>query len=196
MVTLEQPIGSNVIPGDKLGSIRDGIQSGEGTYLQKGKILASVVGTVALDENLVTVTPRKPIRSKLVPQVGQVVLVRIVRITQQRAVCDIMALPDGSTPVEPWEATLRLEDVTSSTTEKWAMEEAYLPGDWILARILALGDARRYHLTTAEASLGVVYALSRDSQEVLKAVSYKEMECPTTGRREPRKCARPPSLSP
>lgn len=40
------------------------------------------------------------------------------------------------------------------------MYDCFRPGDIVRARVLSLGDARSYHLTTAHNSLGVVRAKS------------------------------------
>lgn len=40
------------------------------------------------------------------------------------------------------------------------MYDCFRPGDVIRAKVLSLGDARSYHLTTADNALGVVHAKS------------------------------------
>lgn len=71
------------------------------------------------------------------------------------------------------------------------MKDAFRPGDLVVAKVLALGDTRRYMLTTAEPGLGVIYGTSKVGN-TLRVVNWKEMEDSTTGVRESRKCARPP----
>lgn len=40
------------------------------------------------------------------------------------------------------------------------MQECFLPGDIIKAKILSMGDSRKMYLTTAGNDLGVVFARS------------------------------------
>ena len=100
--------------------------------------------------------------------------------------------------LEEWqrpEGAIRKEDVRTGASEQVLLiQESFLPGDLVLARVLSLGDTRRYLLGTAEPQLGVLRALSATSGKPMIPVSYKEMECPETGVKEPRKCAKPRKL--
>lgn len=69
------------------------------------------------------------------------------------------------------------------------MYKSFRPGDIILARVLSLGDAQAYLLTTAENELGVVSATS-ESGETMIPISWCEMQCPKTLMKENRKVAR------
>ena len=80
-------------------------------------------------------------------------------------------------------------DATPSA-EAFKLVQAFRPGDWIVARLLSMGDARRYFLSTAEATLGVIHATSA-SGATLVAVSHDTMQDPVTKIKEARKCARP-----
>ena len=52
---------------------------------------------------------------------------------------------------------------------------------------------KQYFLSTAETYLGVIHAKSSISGQSMIPMSYKEMECPETGMKELRKCAKPPT---
>ena len=69
------------------------------------------------------------------------------------------------------------------------MQHCFRPGDLVRARALSLGTMREYRLSTAEDSLGVVWARSRQGS-ALAAISAREMQCPDTGEIEPRKVAK------
>ena len=134
---------------------------------------------------------------------GQTVLARVVRIATQMVMVDIFATEHGLLRHDKPAGVIRREDVkpvsTAATAEQQSVTNAvltqyYRPGDWVVAKILSLGDTRRYFLTTAEAGLGVIHAVSSTSGQPMVPVSWKEMECPDTGLRETRKCARPPSI--
>mmetsp|Transcript_14533 Transcript_14533/g.21478 ORF Transcript_14533/g.21478 Transcript_14533/m.21478 type:complete len:136 (+) Transcript_14533:816-1223(+) len=86
---------------------------------------------------------------------------------------------------------IRREDVKSNASEDVSMYDCFRPGDIILARVLSLGDARRYFLSTAEVELGVMKAVCRSSGMVMEPISFKEMQCPESKVKEFRKCAGP-----
>ena len=138
--------------------------------------------------------------------VGQVVLAKVTRLAlQQQAVLEIVATEYGQLRYTH-EAVLRREDIwpkeqllklqsssSSSSSTSNSNEMAFRPGDLVVARILSLGDSRRYVLTTAEPALGVIYALSVKSGQAMVPSSWNEMQCPQTGAKETRKCAKPKS---
>ena len=76
----------------------------------------------------------------------------------------------------------------------------FRPGDVVRARVLSLGDARSFYLTTAADDLGVVFARSESSGLPLVAIAdpeggvgsqqqQQQMRCPVTGAIEKRKVA-------
>lgn len=204
--TLRFELGSKVIPGDRLGSIRDMIVPSDGTYEQGGHIYASMIGKLILGDPVIkgknkkTYHPVKvvPSRRKLpqVLQVGHVILGRVTRLSLQQAFVDILAGQESLSPednlLKPMgEGIIRREDVRTGATDEIKMHEMFRSNDLVLCRILSLGD-RRYVLGTAESSLGVIRAISSVSQEPMIPLSWREMECPVTGNKELRKCAKPP----
>mmetsp|Transcript_3097 Transcript_3097/g.4183 ORF Transcript_3097/g.4183 Transcript_3097/m.4183 type:complete len:229 (-) Transcript_3097:177-863(-) len=206
--TLRFALGSKVAPGDRLGSIRESLVPSNGTYEQGGHLYASLVGTLALDEpvvkgkNKIVYHPLQVIPTHLkvqeVLQVGQVILGRVTRLSIQQAFVNILA-GQGSLPsnqeanliVSMGEGIIRREDIRAGTSEGIKLQDMFRPGDLVLCRILSLGD-RRYVLGTAEPSLGVIRAFSEASKEPMMPISWREMECPVTGEKELRKCAKPP----
>jgi exosome complex component CSL4 len=190
-----------------------------GTYVKGGNIYASLVGTLDLQEatrtnEMETTTDAEESSSSSMPytcvveqtnsakqpashqvlRVGQLVMGRIVRVTPQNVVLQICVAEHVGTLSSFPEGAIRLEDVrTLSATEavSFSLEQAFQPGDLVVSRVISMGDSRRYFLSTAETELGVVRANARRSGAVLIPVSWKEMECPETGAREPRKVAKP-----
>jgi exosome complex component CSL4 len=146
-------------------------------------------------------------------RVGQTILGRVIRIgmTQQQVLVDIVANPYGVLDSVA-NGTIRRDDVTkllvSSTTKATPqslnntalpiqLSQSFRVGDWIAAKVISLGDdsnRRSYYLSTAESSLGVIYAICSTSGQRMIPVSHREMECPQTGTIEARKCARPPTI--
>jgi exosome complex component CSL4 len=97
-----------------------------------------------------------------------------------------------------------MEDIRAGASEQLVISDCFQPGDLVICRVISLGDSRRYFLSTAETELGVIRALSRNANGngngngnngiPMMPISWKEMECPETGVKEPRKCAKPAAL--
>lgn len=194
-------VDTRVVPGDRLGSLRQ-LQPGIGTYARGGHVYASAVGTLQQRRNnvdqeqqkaVVSILPIKPLVSSQVLRVGQMILGRIQRVVLQEAVVEIIAAEGiGPVPQHAVEGQIRREDIRVGATEEIQVHDAFRPGDIVVAKIIAMGDTRRYTLSTAETELGVIRALSKETGKPLVAVSWKEMECVDTKVKEPRKCAKTP----
>ena len=86
-----------------------------------------------------------------------------------------------------------------------SMPNCFRPGDVVKARIMSMGDARQYFLSTAEAELGVAWARCGAGAgtaggglaggDVLLPIAWDEIASPTTGAKQARKAARPASGS-
>jgi exosome complex component CSL4 len=83
-----------------------------------------------------------------------------------------------------------LNDVRDIEKDKVEIYDSFRPGDIVRAQIVTLGVSRIYYLTTAKAEFGVIIAVSK-AGEIMIPISWKEMLCPKTQIREPRKCAKP-----
>ncbi|KAL7574796.1 hypothetical protein ACA910_010641 [Epithemia clementina (nom. ined.)] len=213
--TLRFPVGSIVTPGDRLGTTRQDLLSSNGTYVHGGHVYSSVLGTLKLDSPVVVVVvkgkkttkpetlcfPTQVVHPKPNPpqvlRLGQVVLGRVVRLSIQQAFVNILAEQGGGASAccfsKAGEGIIRREDVRAGATEQVRIQDMFRPGDLVLCRILSLGD-RRYVLGTAEPALGVVQAYCETSRQPMIPLSWKEMQCPVTGQKESRKCAKPPKI--
>ena len=199
---------STVVPGDRLGTIRQA-RPGIGTYVKGGHIYASLLGSLTIQEmessemdttdndekkvNFVcSVQSSKPPATSQVLKIGQKVVGKVIRITPQNATVEIM-VAEGVGPLRMpyFEGVIRSEDISTfqKTDSQPLLVNSFRPGDLVACRLISIGDARRYFLTTAETELGVIRAHRKGVPMI--PVSYKEMECPETGIREPRKCAKP-----
>jgi exosome complex component CSL4 len=210
--TLRFGIGSTVAPGDRIGSIRQ-IDPGVGTYSRGGHVYASAVGRLTLSEASLSANEHEETETALLPicsvqlqggrqyassqvlTTGKIVLGKVLRIVLQQAVIEIVAAEGVGGLRNPHEGVIRREDVRTGATEEVQLYDSFRPGDIVLCRILSLGDSRRYYLSTAEAELGVVRAFSSTSGKRMVPISWKEMECPETKTKEPRKCANPKNLT-
>jgi exosome complex component CSL4 len=135
---------------------------------------------------------RLPATSQVL-RIGQLVVGKVVRITPQNAVVDIRAAEHAGALRSPHEGAIRMEDVRTGATEQVALGDCFRPGDLVVCRVLSLGDSRRYFLSTAETELGVIRATTSRGVPMIP-ISWKEMECPETGVKELRKCAKPVHL--
>jgi exosome complex component CSL4 len=208
-----------IIVDSATGAEKIMLSAGPGTYIRGGQIYSSMVGTLrgshiaAHSDDVTTGTSSariatimlqvEPSRGFFAQQdvlsVGQVVLGRVVRVqsSQQQAIVTILAVQNVEKILSHHpEGVIRKEDVRTSATEKQIqIQNSFRSNDLIIARILSLGDSRRYFLSTQEPSLGVIHAISSVSQKPMIPISWKEMECPETGVKESRKCARPPNFA-
>ena len=143
-----------------------------------------------------SVESSKPPATSQVLKIGQKVVGKVSRITPQSATVEIMVAENvGPLRMPYFEGVVRSEDIrsfsvkTTTREESMAVVDSFRQGDLVACRIVSMGDAKRYFLTTAETELGVILAQRKGVAMV--PVSWKEMECPQTGIREPRKCAKP-----
>lgn len=193
-------IGSKVAPGDRLCSASQ-VRPGAGTYIRGGHMFASAVGKLVVtslndgrDPSHVASVELEQGRlyaSAQILAVGQTVLGKVVRIMMQQATVEIVAADQLGSLKEHHGGIIRKEDVRIGVSEEVQIYESFRPGDIVLAKIISLGDSRRYYLSTADNDLGVIRAICSKSGEAMTPISWREMECPSTKIREPRKCAKP-----
>jgi exosome complex component CSL4 len=186
-------VGQKVTPGDKIGKANLMI-AGTGTYNRGSFIYSSSVGFVSLSGNEVSIKLEgdRAYASSHVLSIGNKVLCKVIRITNQMATVQIVAAEDIGALREHHEGIIRKEDVRVAATEEVEIYDSFRPGDILVARIISLGSSRRgYFLSTAENQLGVLQAICSTSGEKMIPISYKEMECPKSHIREKRKCAKP-----
>ena len=126
--------------------------------------------------------------------IGDSVTGRVVRISTSQAFVTILAVGDSALRAgQQPSALVRKEDIRLADTDSLVLHECFRPGDIIEARVISLGDARQYFLSTAEPECGVRWARSEVSGQLLTPLSWKEMEDPVTHAKEPRKVAKPRS---
>lgn len=179
------------IPGERLGSV-DHYKAGEGTYVRHGFIFSSLAGykkNAPVDDGEipeVSVVSRE--QSSVIPEVKSIVTVKILGVTTKFCSCAIIGV-EGKSLRETFRGMIRREDIRATEKDKVEVYKSFRPGDIVLARVLSLGDARSYLLTTAENELGVVLAQSEAGVNLIP-VSWCEMICPKTHIKEFRKVAK------
>jgi exosome complex component RRP4 len=119
-----------VTPGKKISDI-GGYIRGHGTYIEGEAIYASIAGVVEKINKLITV---KPLRSRYVGEIGDLVIGRVVDISRKRWKVDIQAKQD---------AVLLLSSVNlpggilrrKSESDELKMREFFREGDLVSAEI-------------------------------------------------------------
>ncbi|CAN7942251.1 unnamed protein product, partial [Ixodes hexagonus] len=183
--------GRHFLPlGQRLCTAGDSFIGGKGTYVQHGYIYSSLAGRFTIErqkDKKILVEVHRSV-DKNVPAPGNIVTAKITAVTHRLCKCSIIAIEDCEL-WEPFRGIIRKEDVHETEKDKVEMHKSFRMGDIVLARVMSIGDALSYYLTTAENMLGVVVALSA-SDVPMVPVSWTAMQCPVSSVREPRKIAK------
>ncbi|KAI0859175.1 hypothetical protein F4860DRAFT_483332 [Xylaria cubensis] len=128
-------------------------------------------------------------KREVLPEVGDVVLCRVTRITPREATMAILIVGDAVLSAQ-WQGVVRVQDVRATEKDRVKIYESFRPGDIVRAQVISLGDQANYYLSTANNELGVIMATSEAGNTMLP-VSWKEYKDPETGLSEGRKVAKP-----
>lgn len=158
------------------------VAAGPGVYMLGGRPVASLAGLVHTsaqstkegEKLLICVIPCDSSAStNAVIETEDVVIARVTRVTANQALVDIVAVGDH-TLQQYARGTIRREDVrTGGDVDALVMHECFRPGDLLRATVISLGDARQYFLSTAAPELGVVWARSRTTGNVMVPKGFK-----------------------
>lgn len=172
------------LPGDYLGAAEEFLP-GRGTYEDRGRIYASLLGTPRVDpqDRTVHVDPRNAI-----PEVreGDLVYARVDELKTAMAICTIVATASSrrTVPGAP-EGTVHISKAKDGYTESLGTEFAVL--DVLVARVLQAHPSIK--LSTAPANLGVVSARCQACHALLTP-GPNDLVCPRCGHHEHRKMAK------
>ncbi|KAK3944174.1 putative exsome 3 [Diplogelasinospora grovesii] len=201
------------IPGQLLGPASK-YQPGPGTHIHEANLYSSLLGTVNVTQppkapapvkrlnkivpvaaptpaELPTISVSFSAKSKreVLPEVNNIVLCRVLRITPRQAVVAILIC--GETVLEAeWQGLIRVQDVRATEKDRVKIYESFRPGDIVRAEVISLGDQANYYLSTAKNELGVIMATSEAGNTMIP-ISWKEYRDPETGISELRKVAKP-----
>ncbi|KAI3321913.1 hypothetical protein HD806DRAFT_150065 [Xylariaceae sp. AK1471] len=128
-------------------------------------------------------------KREVLPEIGNVVLCRVTRITPREATVAILVVGDAVLSAQ-WQGVVRVQDVRATEKDRVKIYESFRPGDIVRAQVISLGDQANYYLTTASNELGVIMATS-EAGNTMFPVSWKEYKDPETGLSESRKVAKP-----
>ncbi|KAI1352167.1 hypothetical protein F5Y01DRAFT_100878 [Xylaria sp. FL0043] len=128
-------------------------------------------------------------KREVLPEVGNIVLCRVTRITPREATVAILIVGDTVLSAQ-WQGVVRVQDVRATEKDRVKIYESFRPGDIVRAQVISLGDQANYYLSTANNELGVIMATS-EAGNTMYPVSWKEYKDPETGLSESRKVAKP-----
>ena len=114
---------------------------------------------------------------------------KVTRTNPKLANVEIVCV-NGLACADPFNGIVRVSEIRASETAELDLHDCFVPGDIIRGRIISLGDARSYYVSTAENELGVVRARSPFTGEPMIPAQWDEMECPSTRKRVKRKVAK------
>lgn len=186
---IERPVG----PGDTICKAGQGLSPGDGVYVAKGFLTVSRRGKVETTklesgETQVAVFGEQRAHNSL--QIGDKVLARVENLKQDNVFVKIIAV--GSNPLlVPLEGVIKRKDIREKAVDLLNIEECFVPGDIVQAKVGSFGDSKKIQLITSEEDLGVIFARGDFSGEIMMPISYEEMACPKTKARERRKVAKP-----
>ncbi len=151
---------SIAIPGQFLGPASK-YQPGPGIHIHESNLYSSLLGVVHIAQparapgpakrlNKITPAPapaelptisvsRSGVSEKreVLPEVGNTVLCRVVRITPRQAVVAILICGDTVLDAE-WQGLIRVQDVRATEKDRVKIYESFRPGDIVRAEVVSL----------------------------------------------------------
>ncbi|KAJ9662881.1 exosome 3'-_5 exonuclease subunit ski4 (Csl4) [Neophaeococcomyces mojaviensis] len=194
-------------PGQVLGNL-SAYLPGAGTHVTENTIHASLAGPIVTSPpatksskpTLSIVKSSASISDATLPEVGSVVLARVLRVQPRQLNSSILAVNPSLSTITSYtsatddetqfQAVLRKEDVRAFEKDKVVMNEMFRVGDIVKAVVISLGDERNYYISTAGNDYGVIIARSQAGNPMVPT-SWKEMRDTITGKAETRKVAKP-----
>ena len=146
------------IPGQLLGPASK-FQPGPGTHIHDSNLYSSLLGLVHITQpakapgpakRLTKITPApapaelptvsvstsdKKLKREVLPEVGNTVLCRVMRIMPRQAVVAILVCGDTVLDAE-WQGLIRVQDVRATEKDRVRIYESFRPGDIVRAEVV------------------------------------------------------------
>ncbi|KAK3685553.1 exosome component EXOSC1/CSL4-domain-containing protein [Podospora appendiculata] len=164
------------IPGQLLGPASK-FQPGPGTHIHESNLYSSLLGLVHVNQptkapgpvkRLNKITPAPPPaelptisvsrsavsdKRETLPEVGNTVLCRVIRITPRQAVVAILICGETVLDAE-WQGLIRVQDVRATEKDRVKIYESFRPGDIVRAEVVSflsptLPFTRRFYADAA-----------------------------------------------
>lgn len=149
------------IPGQLLGPASKYLP-GAGTHIHQANLYASLLGVVHIAQpakapgpvkRLTKITAPAPTelptisisrsgiseKREVLPEVDNIVLCRVTRITPRQAVVAILVCGDTVLDAE-WQGLIRVQDVRATEKDRVKIYESFRPGDIVRAKVVSIGQ--------------------------------------------------------
>jgi exosome complex component CSL4 len=157
---------TTALPGKILGRISK-YAPGAGTHVHEGNVVSSLLGHVSVEGSatasataktagpakrlnkitssvaaasteLATITVTRHGRKRdILPDVGHVVLARVLRLMPKQAIVVIQQV-EGTVLQTEWQGVIRVQDVRATEKDKVKIYESFKPGDIVKARVVSV----------------------------------------------------------
>ena len=153
---------STAVPGRVLGPVSR-YAPGNGTHVHEGSVVSSIMGHVSVvaaakapgpakrlnkitaptaaaasRDSLPTISvARQGRRGEVLPDVGNVVLARVLRLMPKQAIVTIQQVGDTVLQTE-WQGVIRVQDVRATEKDKVKIHESFKPGDIVRAQVVSI----------------------------------------------------------
>lgn len=161
-----------VFPGDEI-AVEEEYAASDGTFVSDGKIYASQIGDLVLDDDEYIARVESPNPPNILKE-GDVVYAVVADIRKTMATADVVA-KDGTERQVGGEtyATIHVSKISPGYTEDVSKE--LRKGDFIRARVI--GTKPSLQLTTKEENLGVIRALCSKCKEEFVRKGENRLHC-------------------
>ncbi len=178
-----QKSGNLVTPGERLAVIEEFIPD-LGTYEQDGIIYSKIIGQALIDysNRRVSVYPVK--KEAIAPKSSSTVIGEVGHAQSDNVLVKIRKIGEKKLS-GVFTGILHISDVQDRYVS--SMDDVAKPGDTIRSKVKSYRN-QRYHLSTTEKDLGVVYAFCSKCGGFLEQKD-RQMRCSGCGRIERRKAA-------
>ena len=147
-----------VVAGDEIKILQNDPNKkiGQGIYKYDNKYYDTYYGTLYNsndDTNTIYIKADNPTKHLIEPQIGEIVMARVYKLTHKYAMVDILTIGYDKNIKISYESNykisgiIRKQDVRQFEIDDVKINKSFQPGDIILAEIISLGDNRGYYLS-------------------------------------------------
>ncbi len=180
-------------PGMFLGYIYEYSTGTSGVYKKDDKLFSSITGDIVIDKN--HTPPKIEVKNEstqYIPKIGDEVYVRITKVSKNAATGEILS--SKTKPIKnPITGLIKSENVKNDYRE-FDMFDCFVPGDIVLSKVISIDQTNFIYLSTNDPHLGVVFAWSPITKNIMMPISFDKMVCLDTKIEERRKVAKPTSI--
>ncbi|CAD2088189.1 exosome complex component CSL4, putative [Plasmodium vinckei lentum] len=164
-----------VLPGEVVGSLNNYI-SGNNTYILKNEIRSTILGkkNISINNENKQIISVDVIKDYVpLPQVGDLVICKVYRVTFNMIYCNIM-LTNNKPLKNSLKGYINKSDIHIYEGDLGDNFDCFKQGDIIKAKVLSIGQHSSYKLSTVGSDLGVIIALS-EKGDILQPVAWNLM---------------------